>query len=204
MTISSILNYIDWGHLRLPESARPYVWSTRQVLKLFNSLYCDYPVGTLIVWDTDYTTTATRGAKPSPTGPVELLIDGQQRITSIYAVARGRMPYFAEGDVDAFPRVHFNVETEAFQFYTATMQADPCWIDLSALFTRGHYDFEALTALATHSPEGLATASRYLLRLNRLRAILDTDIYVEYLPRDTAIIDIGEIYHLANARGSRE
>ena len=39
MKLSSILTYIDYGHLRLPEIARPYVWNNRQVLRFFNSLY---------------------------------------------------------------------------------------------------------------------------------------------------------------------
>ena len=57
---------------------------------------------------------AWRGAA---SGTRSLLLDGQQRVTTLYGVVRGTPPAFFEGDPQAFRNLRFNVETEAFEFY---------------------------------------------------------------------------------------
>ncbi|MFD2138691.1 DUF262 domain-containing protein [Novosphingobium resinovorum] len=52
MQIATILNYIDNGHMALPEFQRGYVWGGDQVRGLFGSLYRRHPVGGLLVWAT--------------------------------------------------------------------------------------------------------------------------------------------------------
>ena len=52
MTINTILDHIDNGHMALPEFQRGYVWNRDQVRGLFNSLYKRHPVGGLLVWVT--------------------------------------------------------------------------------------------------------------------------------------------------------
>lgn len=51
--ISDLLNDIDKGKLQLPQLQRRFLWTRKQVIQLVNSLYRDYPVGTMLVWDTD-------------------------------------------------------------------------------------------------------------------------------------------------------
>ena len=61
MQISSILDYIDNGHMALPEFQRGYVWGREQVQGLFQSLDRGHPVGRLLVWATDASTATHRG-----------------------------------------------------------------------------------------------------------------------------------------------
>lgn len=89
MKISTILDHIDTGHMALPEFQRGYVWSREQVRGLFTSLYKRHPVGGLLVWATKAETAAHRGDSSLAPGVVKLLLDGQQRMTSLYGVARG-------------------------------------------------------------------------------------------------------------------
>ena len=61
MKISTILDYIDSGHIALPEFQRGYVWNRDQVRGLFGSLYRRHPVGGLLVWATASQTATHRG-----------------------------------------------------------------------------------------------------------------------------------------------
>ena len=78
MKISTILDYIDSGHIALPEFQRGYVWNRDQVRGLFGSLYRRHPVGGLLVWATESKTATHRGDGPLAAGVVKLLLDGQQ------------------------------------------------------------------------------------------------------------------------------
>ena len=98
MRISTILDHIDSGYMALPEFQRGYVWSRAQVRALFDSLYRGHPVGSLLVWATESRGADHRGDGQLASGVVKLLLDGQQRITSLYGVQRGKPPKFFDGD----------------------------------------------------------------------------------------------------------
>ena len=135
--LSAILDQVDAGTVLLPEFQRGYVWNRDQVRGLMRSLYKGYPIGALLVWETDAAHQAVRGAAAA-TGTRSLLLDGQQRVTTLYGVVRGTPPAFFEGDLEAFRNLRFNVETEAFEFYgPVKMKDDPLWVDVTALFVDG-------------------------------------------------------------------
>lgn len=94
MKISTILDHIDSGHMALPEFQRGYVWNRDQVRALFDSLYRRHPVGGLLVWATESKGATHRGDGSLAAGVVKLLLDGQQRMTSLYGVVRGHPPKF--------------------------------------------------------------------------------------------------------------
>ena len=90
MKIAYILDQIDLGNMALPEFQRGYVWNTTQVRALMTSLYRGHPVGGLLVWSTTVDNAKTRGDGPAPRGgSVDLLLDGQQRVTTLYGIIRG-------------------------------------------------------------------------------------------------------------------
>src|SRR6266540_81075 len=99
--LSTMLDLIDNGSLQLPEFQRGYVWNRDQVRGLMRSLYRGYPVGSLLVWQTEAKSAPARGGQSKPPGYVDLLLDGQQRITSLYGITRGREPAFFEGHPSA-------------------------------------------------------------------------------------------------------
>ncbi|MFB9744461.1 DUF262 domain-containing protein [Pseudonocardia sulfidoxydans] len=61
------------------------------------SLYHGYPVGALLVWETEGSAQAVRGGNAGA-GQRLLLLDGQQRVTTLYGIIRGKAPAFFEGD----------------------------------------------------------------------------------------------------------
>ena len=83
---------IERGQLRLPEMQRRYVWKAPRVRDLLDSLYRGYPSGAILVWDTDeQVPLQSFGVAQSENkfAQTQLLLDGQQRLTSLSAVLRG-------------------------------------------------------------------------------------------------------------------
>ncbi len=138
MRVATILDSIDAGSMALPEFQRGYVWNRDQVRGLMQSLYRKYPVGGLLVWQTAADGATTRGAGELAPGVVKLLLDGQQRVTSLYGIIRGRPPRFFDGNAQAFTNLYFHLDEEVFEFLAPLkMQGDPRWIDVSGLFRTG-------------------------------------------------------------------
>ncbi len=92
MQVQTILDQIDLGTIALPEFQRGFVWNRDQVRGLMTSLYRRYPVGSLLVWVTPRDSATMRAGSNGYEGTVELLLDGQQRITTLYGIVRGRPP----------------------------------------------------------------------------------------------------------------
>jgi len=99
--IETILDQIDLGAMALPEFQRGYVWNRDQVRGLMYSLYRKHPVGSLLVWVTKTENADARGDQTLTPGSVKLLLDGQQRITSLYGLMRGKSLFSAMKDIDS-------------------------------------------------------------------------------------------------------
>lgn len=92
ISVRELVDMIDRGELRLPELQRRYVWPATRVRDLLDSLYRGYPSGTILVWETTADTPARDLAieqRATAFGSHKLLLDGQQRLTSVSAVLRG-------------------------------------------------------------------------------------------------------------------
>lgn len=91
-TVEELVGMIERGELRLPEMQRRYVWRSPRVRDLFDSLYRGYPSGAILLWETDEEVPLQDMAVAQQTNPYQstrLLLDGQQRLTSLAAVIRG-------------------------------------------------------------------------------------------------------------------
>jgi hypothetical protein len=92
ISLGELVEMIARGELRLPELQRRYVWPATRVRDLLDSLYRGYPSGTILVWETDQDAPekdlAVQQAQ-SAFRSHKLLLDGQQRLTSMSAVMRG-------------------------------------------------------------------------------------------------------------------
>ncbi len=89
-SIASLMSDIERGIVALPDLQRPFVWEDTKVRNLLDSLFIGFPVGTLVFWHVA-TEKETReiGSDKSGLRATTLVIDGQQRLTSLYAVMRG-------------------------------------------------------------------------------------------------------------------
>jgi hypothetical protein len=91
-TVEELVGMIERGELRLPEMQRRYVWRSPRVRDLMDSLYRGYPSGAILLWETDEAVPLQDmavGQQANPYQSTRLLLDGQQRLTSLSAVIRG-------------------------------------------------------------------------------------------------------------------
>ena len=89
MKISQILDKIDENQLFVPAFQREYVWKRDDAKKLINSLIKDYPTGTMLTWETNHPP-ELKGSHQydKQQGSVKIILDGQQRITTLYMLMR--------------------------------------------------------------------------------------------------------------------
>ena len=205
MKISTVLDHIDSGHMALPEFQRGYVWNRDQVRGLFDSLYRQHPVGGLLVWVTESKTATHRGDGHLAAGVVKLLLDGQQRMTSLYGVVRGKPPGFFDGNVNTFTGLHFHLEEESFEFYQPVkMKDDPLWIDVTELMQKGTPGLGEFFTQLPAQPELAAKVGEHIGRLSRLLAITDIDLHVEEVTgADKSLDVVVDIFNRVNSGGTK-
>lgn len=198
MKVADILSSVDMGVVALPEFQRGYVWNGKQVRNLLESLYRGHPVGSLLIWVTAKGAVKERGEGPAGFGTVKLLLDGQQRVTSLYGVIRGKEPPFFHGDKRAFLDLWFNVDTEEFQFYGPLRMAnDPCWINVTRVMQEGPI---AVGIPLLSKPDG----QLYLQRLNSLAGIKDREMHAEEITGTDKTVDVVvDIFNAINSGGTK-
>ncbi|MCY4061075.1 MAG: DUF262 domain-containing protein [Chloroflexi bacterium] len=203
MNLSYILEQIEHGSIALPTFQRGYVWYRKDVRELMRSLYRRYPVGGLLMWKTLSNRVKTRGAQPHSSEMVTLLLDGQQRITTLYGIIRGRPPEYFDGDSSRFLNLYFSLETEEFEFYQPIrMRDDPLWINVTELFQKGA--IAVGTHFFNHPDASLqANSQNYLERLNAVEKIKERPFHVDNIDGvNMPVSRVVEIFNAVNSSGT--
>jgi hypothetical protein len=205
MKISTILDHIDSGHMALPEFQRGYVWNRDQVRGLFDSLYRRHPVGGLLVWVTESNTATHRGDGQLAAGVVKLLLDGQQRMTSLYGVVRAKTPKFFDGNAQAFTGLRFHLENATFAFYQPVkMKDDPLWIDVTELMQKGTAGLGTFVASLSADPKLAPKFGDYVGRLSQLLGITEIDLHIDEVTGADKTLDIVvDIFNRVNSGGTK-
>ena len=197
-SLSNILFQIDSGVLALPRFQRGYVWRRADVSDLMLSLYKGYPVGHFLVWDTQATKQDSRGNQDLANGMNKLLLDGQQRVTSLYGIIRGKKPGFSDGDEKAFRELYFNVEEESFEFNSSKMKNDPLWISVTDLMQAEMGVFEFTPRFE------IAKQQEYGQRLTRITNLMNRTFFVETVSSDDKTLDdVVDIFNRVNSGGTK-
>lgn len=176
--ISLLIDQIDRGMIGLPELQRPFVWPNVNVRNLLDSLYRGYPAGFLLFWQTGVEVGLKGiGTKNERAVPGLAIVDGQQRLTSLYAVIKGREMLRAN-----FKREHiqiaFNPLTERFDVADAAIRKDRAYIsDISHIWAPNTHIFDI--------------AENYLERLSEVRDLTGEQ-------KRAAKSSLGRLYSLPN------
>ena len=106
MTIRELMDGIRKLDMVLPEFQREYVWEREQAKQLMVSLFRSYPTGSLLFWQTDNPPEIKNAALTrDKIGTTLVILDGQQRLTTLYLLTRGEIPpYYTENDLKTDPR----------------------------------------------------------------------------------------------------
>lgn len=202
MEIATILAQVDLGSVALPEFQRGYVWNRDQVRSLMYSLYHRYPVGSLMVWITKTEDAQTRGDGSLAPGSVRLLLDGQQRITTLYGIIKGHPPKFFDGNAQAFTGLYFHLDDETFEFYApAKMKDNPLWVNVTALMQKdaGEFIGEMYPLLGQNPGFPL-----YVKRLNALDGIKKIGLHIEEVAGEDKTVDVVvDIFNRVNSGGTK-
>jgi hypothetical protein len=134
-TLGSLIDSIASGQLGLPDIQRPFVWRNVKIRNLFDSMYRGYPVGFLLFWETGVQAgTRQVGVDTKQLAPTRVIVDGQQRLTSLYAVVRG-VPVIRENFTSEKIEIAFNPLDERFEVADAAIRRDKTFIpNISALW----------------------------------------------------------------------
>src|SRR5688500_4428298 len=95
--INALVKHIHSSQQSLPDLQRPFVWSRSRVREPFDSLYNGYPAGYFLFWSTptpvdSHKVATSQGASSG----LKMIVDGQQRLTSLYSVMKAREVVTAE------------------------------------------------------------------------------------------------------------
>lgn len=136
--IVTLIEDIDRGKIGLPELQRPFVWPNVNVRDLFDSLYRGYPAGFLLFWKTGGDgTLKSIGTGTKQSAPELAIVDGQQRLTSLYAVLKGAEVLRANFKKERI-EIAFNPLSERFDVADAAIRKDRSYIsNISKLWEPG-------------------------------------------------------------------
>jgi len=155
-TIGKLIDDIEIGDIALPDIQRPFVWYKKisKVRDLFDSIYRGYPIGYLLFWEnanrSDYKNIGFEEKKRKI--PRFLIIDGQQRLTALFAVMKNQevlTPDYEKSKI----KIAFNPLEGIFKVGDAATDRDPEYIaDLSALWS-GEGDFAIISSFIAQLKE---------------------------------------------------
>ena len=233
--VRTLVEMIEAGTLRLPEMQREYVWTAAKVRDLFDSLYRGYPSGVILAWEPSE---AEDAAVQTRSFAIEagvsmrrslLLLDGQQRLTSLSAVLRGepvqvkwrKRPIELLFNLDHPDELMSVMETDAddavdeselsladklrrraFVVGTKQLAGQQNWITVSDIFR--NEVIEILEAKGFDiSTMDKDLRRKYSSRLSAVKAIEDYNYRVEILEKDKSYEEVTEIFVRVNSLGAR-
>jgi len=206
MKISQALDKVDEKQIFIPAFQREYVWKRDDAKQLIDSLIREYPTGTMLTWETSNPPELKGPFKYSPTqGSVKLLLDGQQRITTLYMLIRGEIPpYYTQDDIiHPIMGLHVNLETLELSYYMKKrMEGNPLWQDITAIFQRQIRARDVVRALEDNGVE----VNRELEDLiddnmRNIENIVEREFPEQIIPPKATVKEAIDIFYKVNASG---
>ncbi|UGQ12318.1 DUF262 domain-containing protein [Yinghuangia sp. ASG 101] len=203
--ISHLVRNIGRGEIALPELQRPFVWSAAQVRDLFDSLLKGFPIGSLLFWETGADSSARQiGTGSKERSPRFLVVDGQQRLTALYAVLTGE--HVVRKDFSRGPiRIAFRPKDETFAVADAATDNDPEFLpDISALWNESEpreVEHKFLTRLAARRPLDQSESSRLGVALSRVQLLSGYQFRIVELNEAVDAEQVAEIFVRINNNG---
>ena len=135
-TVGGLIQDISLGRIGLPDIQRPFVWKNAKVRDLFDSMYKGYPVGYLLFWENGLLPgNRAIGDNAKQLASDLVIVDGQQRLTSLYAVITGT-PIVRSNYQSERIRIAFNPMSQTFEVTSAAIERDRSFIpDISRLLS---------------------------------------------------------------------
>lgn len=175
MFIRDLIAQVSEGRIRIPAFQRGFVWDSERVAQLMDSIYKEYPFGSLLFWRTKAELKAERNLGPFTLPkrpddyPVDYVLDGQQRLTSIFTVFQTSLEANAETGVD-WTDIYFDFDAAGDVQESQFVALKPDEVDderhfpLKVVFDTGNYG----TAVRSLPDDKAATIDGLWTRFNQL------------------------------------
>lgn len=225
-TVEKLVKQFVGREIRLPEMQRKYVWTREKVRALIDSLYKDYPSGSILLWKTSEppeTRDAAIATERGDGGESYLLLDGQQRLTALSATIAGAAVKIHKNKTvqDSKIEICFNInhpdnlidsdtagedlddengddEHIVFKLKSPAIANNPHWIDVTLLFKEG-----PVTVLSRNIKPEDPHYQKYLDRLNKLYNKLEYKYPVHILDKSISYAEVADIFVRINSQGSK-
>ncbi len=205
--LRKLVEDIAIGEIGLPDIQRPFVWPPTKVRELFDSMYRGYPIGSLLFWENPVDAGEARaiGAEGKQKVPSLLIVDGQQRLTAVFAVVKG-VPVIDKHFKPIRLRIAFRPLDERFEVTNAAIDRSPEWIaDIGEVWREGTYSFirrylDRIRETRSLPPE---EEDRIARAIDRLAKIDEYTITALELSAQVDEGEVAEIFVRVNSQGKR-
>lgn len=202
--VEHLLNQIEHKELVLPEFQREFTWDNDQCKLLIDSLLEGYPTGSLLLWATNDPPALKQSPELPPGARVDVLLDGQQRLTVLYLLLKDDIPPYYE-KIDNDPRnLHYNLESQELQYYKKMeMQDDPRWIQVTDCFGDSPVEVgEIAEQVATDDAERFSLFQKYQSNLTELQAIKNVEFPIMQVDDDSLLREALIVFDRVNSQGT--
>jgi len=206
-TLKKLIEDLKMGEIGLPDIQRPFVWPRTKVRDLFDSMYRGFPIGYLLFWENGYSDAhRTIGVDEKQKVPRLLIVDGQQRLTSLYAVITASVVKNREFHPERI-RISFNPIEERFEVLNSAIEKDAEWIpDVSVIWQPGasnrRFIDDFLNKLKTRCQITQEAEDKIASAIERLEQLKDyplTALEISYSVNEDSV---AEIFVRINSKGT--
>jgi len=206
MKINDILSKVDEKQLFVPAFQREYVWKRDDAKQLIDSLIKEYPTGTMLTWETSNPPELKGKHKyTEQQGAVKLLLDGQQRITTLYMLIKGEVPhYYTLPEILNDTRgLYVNLDTLELSYYMKSkMEGNPYWQNITDVFMNKVDAFELQSKFeALGTTISMDDMKHINTQINTISRIPDRDFPEQIIPPKATIKEAIDIFYKVNASG---
>lgn len=210
MELRQILDGVESLEMVMPEFQREYVWPIEDAKQLIISMFNGYPTGCLLFWETENPPEIkNKAVDTNKLGLTKVILDGQQRLTTLYMLLRGEIPpYYTESDILQDPRhLYFNVLTAEFQFYQRSrMENNPLWRSVTKCFDENEvdsYDIAEVYCEQNEEADFRKVSKEIMSNLIKLRGIEKMDYSILTVPKTATIDGAIDVFDRVNSRGTK-
>lgn len=206
-TLKKLVEDIEMGEIGLPDLQRPFVWGTTKVRDLFDSMYRGYPIGYLLFWENGYSGEYRAiGVDHKQKVPRLLIVDGQQRLTCLYAVIKAK-PVIDENFRQTRIRIAFNPLEEKFEVTNPAIEKDVSWIaDISNLWDPSTSTYAFTTAYLQRLREKHTITpndeQRVAQAIDKLQKLIDYPLTALEVSSAVDEDHVAEIFVRVNSKGT--
>jgi len=207
-TVGTLLDQINMGVIGLPDIQRPFVWKNAKTRDLFDSMYQGFPVGYLLFWQSaNAEGSRTIGVDGKQKHSSLLIVDGQQRLTSLFAVVKGKK-VLREDYSEEYIEIAFHPLEEKFEVADAAIRKDKYWLpNISRLWSPDTDLFELVDAYldALRQTREVTADDTKKIRQNiqRLQGLLNYPFRALELLATVSEEQVSQVFVRINSKGQR-